>query len=381
MSKGIVIVPEYVKSQIDYLHLTYPNKEWSGILAYITKKGNFNSISDFEFEVIAVYPMDLGKPSYTEFEYNGAIADLYAAIEAYGYSVEEVKTGMIHSHHNMKAYFSGTDMDELRTNAKKHNYYLSLVVNVDEEYAAKVAFPTKVEVKELHKILDDKGEYIVIPKEKTGESYIIADLDIEIEGAALDQWFTDRINTLKEENNKPVSGYGRSYGRDWDSGWKKDYNSLPTAYSARTWQPPSTQQSLFENVEKKVVLPSVGSSLPETNEKEQLKIEDFLLELATLVYETSFISLQSFVAKSMNEPGSSIFNDSAYFDKANKVFEGLFAKHFGKAPKSNGEAEDIITYCLLTLEEIEGDMIGSGMDFEALNLLDEFKTYLYEQVP
>ena len=50
------------------------------------------------------------------------------------------KMGMIHSHHSMKAYFSGTDMSELSDNTEFHNYYLSLVVNNSGMLVAKVAF-------------------------------------------------------------------------------------------------------------------------------------------------------------------------------------------------------------------------------------------------
>lgn len=369
MSKGIITIPDYVKSQIDYLHLTYPDKEWSGILAYVTKGGDFSKLTDFQFEAVAVYPMDLGKASYTEFDYNEALADLYNVVEQYGLSIEDVKTGMIHSHHNMNAYFSGTDMDELRTNAKKHNYYLSLVVNVDEEYAAKVAFPTKVEIKEIHKILNDKGEYISIPKDRTGESYIMVDLDIEIDGIAMEDWFIERIDDLKKKNYKPAPTYGRS----WNGKWGRSYDPSPP-YEGRSWGPPR-QQSLFTPSEEKIVLPPTKA---EISDKDKLKMEDFILELATYAYGTSFVSLQAFVGKSLKERSLGIGEIQQKLDKS---FDKLFTKYFGKKPSENAEAEEIVLHCVLMLDEIEGDHIAKGSDFEVNSLLDDFKLYLYEQVP
>jgi len=56
----------------------------------------------------------------------------------------DVRRGLIHSHHNMKAYFSKgtkdsrTDWGELLSNFHLHDFYLSVVVNNADDLVAKV---------------------------------------------------------------------------------------------------------------------------------------------------------------------------------------------------------------------------------------------------
>lgn len=89
-----------------------------------------------EITIQDVYPMDKGTTGATGY-------DLGEEFIEYRMDHPETlgwKIGMIHSHHDMKSYFSGVDMDELDDNTEFHNYYLSLVVNNRKEMVAKVAF-------------------------------------------------------------------------------------------------------------------------------------------------------------------------------------------------------------------------------------------------
>ena len=109
--------------------------EWSGVLFY-SVKGNIKDWDNMEFIVEDILAMDKGTSTFTGYDMGDEIIE---------YKMNNPKSlswkmGMIHSHHNMKSYFSGTDMEELEDNTEFHNYYLSLIVNNKREMVAKVAF-------------------------------------------------------------------------------------------------------------------------------------------------------------------------------------------------------------------------------------------------
>jgi proteasome lid subunit RPN8/RPN11 len=135
-SKGRLILPVEIINQIMYLHSSIGKTEWSGLLLYDVISGNPSKPSDFVLKAKHIFLMDVGSAAYTEYETDGDIVDLYDNIEG----AMEMKMGHVHSHHDMSAFFSGTDTDELMQNADKHNYYLSLIVNFSGNYVAKVAF-------------------------------------------------------------------------------------------------------------------------------------------------------------------------------------------------------------------------------------------------
>lgn len=80
--------------------------------------------------------MDLGSAAYTEFEFDPEeLIDLYEEKEY----LMEWRCGLIHSHHHMQTFFSGTDQDELHEKAV-NGLYLSLIVNNHLVPTAKLAW-------------------------------------------------------------------------------------------------------------------------------------------------------------------------------------------------------------------------------------------------
>lgn len=71
----------------------------------------------------------------------------------------------------MGVFFSGTDMDDLKNNAKSHNYYLSVVVNNVLDIIGKIAFlaVSETHVKASYKALDEDGNTYDI---QSKDSYI-----------------------------------------------------------------------------------------------------------------------------------------------------------------------------------------------------------------
>ena len=121
---GKIIIPEKIQKYIDTLHKYVGATEWSGILFYKLTKGNIKKFKDLEFTVQFIYPMNIGSSAYTEFDYNSQVMNAYDLQE----DLIECSSSLIHSHHNMSAFFSGTDTDELLSNASNFNYYISLLI-------------------------------------------------------------------------------------------------------------------------------------------------------------------------------------------------------------------------------------------------------------
>lgn len=173
--KPTIIVKEELKKQIDYFHKRVGKDEWSGILFYKVKEGTITDPDKLVIEAVGMYLMDIGDATYTEYSMGASMIDAYDAIP----ESEDMFYGHIHTHHNMNAYFSGTDEKELSENAKNFNYYLSLIVNFDETYCAKIAIETTVKSTSSITIIDE--EYNKTDLETVSEERILGSLKCAIE--------------------------------------------------------------------------------------------------------------------------------------------------------------------------------------------------------
>jgi proteasome lid subunit RPN8/RPN11 len=146
--------------------------EWSGVLLY-SVKGTIKDFDKIELTVEDIFPMDKGSAASTGYELGDEIID---------YRMDNPmsmawKMGMIHSHHNMDAYFSGTDMSELSDNTEFHNYYLSLVVNNRGKLVAKVAFRGDIKGYEC---LDEQGKPWTLSLTNKKQAMFTFDCDIKV---------------------------------------------------------------------------------------------------------------------------------------------------------------------------------------------------------
>lgn len=193
-SVGTFIVSKRLKAKIDYLHRVVGAKEWSGILLYKTKSRSIRNLKNLIFVGMDVYPMDIGSAGATSFDYDASIVDMYADIP----DAMTLQTGLIHTHHSMKAFISGTDFDEIITNASHYNYYVSLVVSFDQDYTCKVAFPTEVKNTVRFEIKDSNGKNIPIKTEVVDHNLILSTLNVVFEQeSSLEDWFIKKIADIK----------------------------------------------------------------------------------------------------------------------------------------------------------------------------------------
>lgn len=195
-TKGKLIIPSDIISQITYLHSSIGKTEWSGILLYDVISGNPSEPSEFVLKAKHIFLMDIGNSIYTEYETDGDIVDIYDNIE----EAMNLKIGHIHTHHNESAFFSGTDMNELMQNVDKHNYYLSFVVNFSGNYIAKVAFLSEKQTTSWMSFVDDHGQPKKFKKETSEKIMVVINMDIHLEYN--NKFFYERIAKVKDKKKE-----------------------------------------------------------------------------------------------------------------------------------------------------------------------------------
>lgn len=128
-----MIIPRNVESKIRHLCSIIHDVEWSGVLFY-TPEG---SLDDGTFKVTCkdIFVMDVGSSTYTEYNDSPDILTYRVHHDLLDPSIQE---GLIHSHNNMAAFFSGTDVSTLKENGEKMNHFVSLIVNNAGNYVARV---------------------------------------------------------------------------------------------------------------------------------------------------------------------------------------------------------------------------------------------------
>lgn len=196
-------------------------------MIYTVAEGSIHDPANLVMDVKGIYLLDVGSGVYTEFSAGHKIIDVYDEFPLLMDEPEVWKLGKIHSHHNMKAYHSGTDMGDLHVHSETHAFYTSLVVNFDEEYDCKIGIKcTEADRQLVHK--DGKGgECTSIIK---GESWLmVVDVDIimpEVEEGNIPAYIIkelDAITTKHAEAKAKAVQNSSMYGA-----WGK--NNTPEQY-------------------------------------------------------------------------------------------------------------------------------------------------------
>ncbi|NCC41696.1 MAG: hypothetical protein EOM21_20230 [Gammaproteobacteria bacterium] len=253
---GKIIISSNLKKQIDYYHKKIQGKEWSGVLFYKQIKGDFDKLSDLEFVATNIFLMDIGSGTYTNFENDGDVIDAFNKIGDDGL---ESLMGFCHSHHNMKAWFSNTDLEELKDNAPNYNFFVSLIVNTLEEYVCKIVIPSETTSTHEHIIRDFNGKLKKVKQELKETILIEGDLEVVIENkTTVPEWVENRIKEIEDKKEKAriskqkttnhlTEGYAEDYwGRStkWNS-WSDYKEPEITRFSNNNSFKPDTKGKLF----------------------------------------------------------------------------------------------------------------------------------------
>jgi hypothetical protein len=197
--KGTLVLSVGLQRQIEWLHKMVGAKEWCGVLFYKRLEGDIDNPKDLKLYASEIYLMDIGRETYTEADFDGN-----AAVEMWDMVNDDYtfKRGLIHTHHNMTTFFSGTDMSELHDNVGTHNYYLSLIVNFSGVYTAKVAFTAKRRIQMEYKNVTDENKEFVTEK----DLLMMIDMNIvkEQEEVAVPDFFAPGLRHLKPKLRKEL---------------------------------------------------------------------------------------------------------------------------------------------------------------------------------
>ena len=197
-NSGKLIITKDVKKKIDQMHNSIGNTEWCGFIFYEKVEGSISDPKTYIAKTTDIYMMDIGSHSYTESDnHTDDVVNMVDRIPAY----MENRYGLIHTHHNMSAFFSGTDVQELHDNVHLYSYYLSLIVNFDGKWCAKIAKLIDVDSSSYAITEEDEDDVVVnIPSKKV---MITFDLDIEFEQAEVyDHVVELRIAEIQERKKK-----------------------------------------------------------------------------------------------------------------------------------------------------------------------------------
>ena len=152
-----LVIPESVEAKIRHLCSKVHDVEWSGTLFY-TVEGSLDD-GTFKATCIDICVMDIGTSGYTEFKDTEDII-AYRLEHRETLLREGVYEALIHSHNNMRAFFSGTDENTLISEGSDLNHFLSLVVCNAGEYVARITRRLKSKIKaEAHIVYTKTVEY------------------------------------------------------------------------------------------------------------------------------------------------------------------------------------------------------------------------------
>jgi len=159
--------------------------------------------------------MDLGTGTFTDFKMDESVVGYIAEnIDLFGCDM-----GLVHSHHSMGAFFSGTDTSTLRTEGNDTNCFVSLIVDTKGTYQA--AITRKVQEKKTIVTKDFSSSYhffgegqiccnnIAVPIEETPVDTAYIEyfmLDVQIEPVDNPLVYLDtRFDEIQEVKRKKMA--------------------------------------------------------------------------------------------------------------------------------------------------------------------------------
>ena len=245
-----LIITEKLEKKIRFLCNKFPSNEWSGHLFY-RYEGSFKD-NNIKFIAEDLYFMNIGSSAATEFDTSdGNVAAYMCDHDLFG-----CQLGLIHSHNSMNAFFSGVDDTALYQEGCARNHFLSLVVNNDGKYVARITLK-KIITSIIQNTVEGKtfnDESIEFPSyEDITEKTVVEMFDLDIKNDF--KFLCDDVEELEErieetKKEKAINdakstpsypyyqrGYGFGYGRDYD---EDEGHLFPGAYTPATPAKPAS---------------------------------------------------------------------------------------------------------------------------------------------
>lgn len=209
-----LVISDKAEAKIRAWCARYQDTEWSGVLYYNTT-GTFGK--DLRLYVKDFYVCDVGTASYTEYDRPNDAVNYQTE-----YDLMECMVGNIHSHNKMRAFFSGTDEATLEEHGQKNVHFLSLIVNNEGKYVARLTARLNVEVVSST-IETFGGKKLSLKNSSNMEQIYYSECDIEFEDL-----FKEMYNDVDTSSAKPKPiaqgkyGFGNLFnqGSQYDKGYQ-----------------------------------------------------------------------------------------------------------------------------------------------------------------
>lgn len=327
-----IYITEKAQSQILVAHALVGDIEWSGFHFFKEIGGNINEPDKLELELRHIHILDVGTPGYTEFTPNERMMEVYDDYP----EATECKMGIIHTHHNMSTFFSGTDEKELHDNVDKYPYYVSLIVNHKGIYTARLVYLVEEEreptVKYNSRLEKLKNRRMKLPRNDSSQIMVIHECDVLF---YTDGYFLDRLSELKEARKRipAASTYEYDYSK---------YNySNKNNYTGGSYDnaDANTNSSTGKQVDFLQELTGLTDFAKELNAKSKENpprdidftkdnINKFMVRIITL----DPLSTETYPFSAMKKLVYSRdwdTNCSFYYDKIDETFWKMFIEYFG----------------------------------------------------
>jgi hypothetical protein len=276
-----VLISEDLWYKICRFHQLFGDTEWSGPIWY-KMKGDINKPDELEIEVIHFMLKDIGSSAHTEYEFGEEMIDVFEEMP----ELMQAKMGHLHTHHNMDAYFSGTDMHALHEGANSLDMFLSIIVNRKGKKIAKIAMITEMEKKMLFK--HQKKQFFFMSN--SNETLGILDCDVVIEN---EERYKDEILPIvlkkkkekeKEEKRKTLisktAWNGKQLSAFENDNFKKEVSERVTNVD--------NEELLTELAIRNLIIRSLAyDDLVEGKLEESIKIIDEMMENSNSSFEVN----------------------------------------------------------------------------------------------
>lgn len=343
-----LVIPDEVEFKIREWCRLNPTTEWSGTLFY-TVEGSFEE-KDIEFTVKDFFVMDIGTAGFTNYKETPDICAYMMDND-----LLDCKTGLIHSHNNMKAFFSGTDASTLTEEGTTTTHFLSLIVNNEGTYVARVTRKITEVIEGIRHIKYQtyNGEEVSVSEEvkTTGRSYIqYYDLNIKVNNPYNDikAYISQRYAELKSSKVLNKTTYPQYF----------DYPRRDTTYTFN-----STRYNKEDNEDKK----EVEKAPTPVKEVKKERYEPTLFPL----YSPDKISDESKEHVAQLIYGNMLLTYESYskFTRVNEWIttnmEKVFDNRFGCTPADFGTYQDwMYQFCDSIIWDAAHNLIGTDKAIE-----------------
>lgn len=247
-NKPTLIISKEVQTQIMYFHNRTGKKEWSGFLLF-DQQGDLTDINSMVLTTKHIHLLDIGSETFTSI----SDYDPFEITDDIGDRGFDYKMGIVHTHHTMNTFFSGTDTGCLHDNAANYPFLLSLIVNFEGDYKAKIAFIGKESESNKKLTLNERLSNLILDlgKSKSKDVLITCDCTIVLEQ---EDYVTKRYDKLlakkkeAEERFASTRSYNYSNYNNYGNSRYSDHNYWNT-WNTDPFEkyPNKNQKTLFDD--------------------------------------------------------------------------------------------------------------------------------------